>query len=135
VYSQAEAHLANLDLCGGRNLRRAYLILLIAAERAGLHALAREGAAEMVMRDAKGRQPYVVSVAIDQIEFSLRQPAIEAAPELRGEVAVRFAGRIAYAGESEMRIRIQNDRDAEDVVAWLFTAADVSLGYAARRSA
>jgi hypothetical protein len=135
VYSQAEAHLVNLDRCGGRNLRRAYLVLLIAAERAGFHSMARESVTEMVIRDPDGRQPYVVTVAQDQLEFSLRQPALEAAPERPGEAAVRFAGRIASTSDSEVRIRVQNDRDAEDIAAWLFPEINISLGYATRRSA
>jgi hypothetical protein len=128
VYSQAEAHLANLDICGGRNLRRAYILLLIAGERAGLHTTAREGIPELGLREPAGEQPFAVAVAIDSLTFSLRPPALLAAPERRAEAAIRFAGRlIGDRDGGEIRIRIQNERDAEDIIAWLFHKGDFSL--------
>ena len=121
MYSQAEAHLANLDVCGGRNLRRAYMLLLLAAERGGLRSVAREGLPELGLRESTGVQPYAVSVAIDALTFALRPPALFEAPERRAEAAIRFAGRLIGDGNGgEIRIRIQNERDAENVVAWLF---------------
>lgn len=145
MYSQAEAHLANLDRCGGRSLRRAYLVLLVAATRAGFETVPRGNRRELMIRDADGRQPFSVGVDIDALTFSLRRPALDEAPELAGQAAVRFAGRSSGGelsgfvaggdGGSEVRIRVSGEPDAEDIADWLFPAASVSPGYGARRSA
>ncbi len=136
MYSQAEAHLAFLDDCPGRNVRRAYLVLLLAAERAGLHCAAREQVRELLMRDGEGRQFFTVALAADGLLFSLRRPALDDNPELAVEALDRFADRVRGApGSSEVQIRITNEQDAEDLVDWLFPSGNFSLGYGARRSA
>jgi hypothetical protein len=137
MYSQAEAHLANLDHVGGRGLRRAYLALLIGIERAGFHTIARETVGEVAVRDAAGRQPFVLAIGRDRLGFHLRRPAFEADAALAGRTASAFAGRLEgdpVVGQ-EVRIRVASEADAEDVVEWLQHFGDVSPGYAGRRSA
>jgi hypothetical protein len=137
MYSQAEAHLANLDRCGGRSLRRAYLVLLIAAERAGLEAVPRDAIRELMIRDPAGSQPFSVGVDIDALTFTLRRPSLAENPELAAQAAARFGARMRGGtdGMSEVRIRIGNEQDAEDIVDWLFPNGNFSLGYEGRRSA
>ena len=136
MYSQAEAHLTILDNCAGRSLRRAYLVLLLGAERAGLHCAAREKVCELQIRDDEGRQFFTVALTPDALLFSLRRPALDDSPVLAVQAMDRFLGRVRGApGSSEVHIRITGEQDAEDLVDWLFPSGNFSLGYAARRSA
>lgn len=136
MYSQAEAHLTILDGCAGRSLRRGYLVLLLAAERAGFECAARERVCELLIRDAEGRQYFTVALMPDSLLFSLRRPALEEKPELAVQAHDRFQGRVrGTPGSSEVHIRIANEQDAEDLVDWLIPSGNFSLGYGARRSA
>ncbi len=136
MYSQAEAHLTILDNCPGRSLRRAYLVLLLAAERSGLQCAAREQVRELLIRDGEGRQFFTVALTPDALLFSLRRPALDESPELAVQALDRFQGRVRGApGSSEVHIRVTSEQDAEDLVDWLFPSGNFSLGYAARRSA
>ncbi len=124
LYSEAEAHLVNLDRCAGRALRRAYLVLVIAAERAGFHATPRDLAetGEVKIRDGSERQLFSVTVTAEALLFELRRPALDSRPELAGQAQLRFAGRLSgSAGAGGITIRLVEERDAEDLVDWLFS--------------
>ncbi len=136
MYSQAEAYLTILDNCPGRSLRRAYLVLLLAAERAGWKCAARETGFELLIRDRADRQFFTVALTADALLFSLRRPALDESPELAAQALDRFHGRVRGApGSSEVHVRIANEPDAEDLADWLFPTGNFSLGYEARRSA
>jgi hypothetical protein len=137
VYSEAEAHLTNLDFCGSRVLRRAYLLIVLAAERAGYHTGPKDDARELKIRDSSGRQPFLVFVHADRLLFCLRQPAFDDRPSLASEARNRFDGRLdAYDPVSNVvRISVANVSDAEDIVEWLFPSGGFSPGYGERRSA
>jgi hypothetical protein len=137
VYSEAEAHLANLDFCGSRVLRRAYLLIVLAAERAGYHTGPKDAERELKIRDSKGRQPFLMFVEADKLLFCLRPPAFEDRPALAGEARNRFEGRLDPFDQfsNDVRIRIASVADAEDVIDWLFALGGFSPGYGERRSA
>ncbi|MEY2882306.1 MAG: hypothetical protein RL490_30 [Pseudomonadota bacterium] len=136
MYSQAEAHLTILDHCPSRSLRRAYLVLLQASERAGLRCEAREQARGLVMRNDAGLQFVTVELAGDALLLSLCRPALAQNPGLASDAVERFPGRVRGApGSSDIAIRLGSEMDAEDVVDWLFPAGNFSLGYEARKSA
>ncbi|MFZ4689075.1 MAG: hypothetical protein ACOYLS_07545 [Polymorphobacter sp.] len=134
MYSEAEAHLANLDFCGSRALRRAYLLLVLAAERAGFHTGPKDTARELKIRDRIGMQPFLVLVGEVELQFCVRPPAIAAQPRLAGEAENRFEGRL-ISGSGDIRIRVRSVADAEDIVDWLFPDGSFSPGYGERRSA
>ncbi len=137
MYSEAEGHLANLDHCGGRALRRAYLTLLLAAERAGYHTGPKDAVRELMIRDAAGRQHFGVVVEVASLLFSVRRPALADTPTLGAQAALRFAGRVEGDPNSmsEIRIRVANASDAEDIADWVFAAGNFSPGYGEHRSA
>ncbi|OYU14715.1 MAG: hypothetical protein CFE37_09625 [Alphaproteobacteria bacterium PA4] len=136
MYSQAEAHLTILDHCAGRSLRRAYLVLLLASERAGLRCEARQQVRELVIRNDAGLQFLTVELAGDALMLSLCRPALAENPGLAGDAMERFPGKVRGApGAGEITIRLGSEMDAEDVVDWLFPAGNFSLGYGARKSA
>jgi len=136
VYSQAEAHLTILDNCTGSSMRRAYLVLLLAAERTGWQCTARQTGRELLIRDRAGRQFFTAALTPDALLFSLLRPALDEGPQLAAQALDRFYGRVRGApGSSEVHIRIANEQDAEDLVDWLFPGGNFSLGYEARRSA
>jgi hypothetical protein len=123
LYSEAEAHLVNLERCSGRVLRRAYLILLVAAERAGFHAVPHNPGetGELKIRDEAERQLFVARITADALLFDLRRPALDSRPELAGQAQLRFAGRLSgSAGSGGVTIRLDEERDAEDLADWLF---------------
>ena len=134
MYSEAEAHLNNLDCLGAREVRRAYLAIVLAAERAGLRALPRTlgGRRELLIRDAMDSQPYAVLVHPGSLDFLLRRPALERRPHLRVQAEDRFPGRVSGSND-EVRIRIDSEGDGEDLGDWLFPA--LTPGYAERISA
>ncbi|MBC7521643.1 MAG: hypothetical protein H7268_11210 [Sandarakinorhabdus sp.] len=137
MYSEAEAHLTNLDFCGSRILRRAYLLIVLAAERAGYHTGPKDAERELKIRDGAGRQPFLMVVHADRLLFCLRAPAFEDRPALAGEARNRFEGRLDACDQfaNDVRIRINAIADAEDVVDWLFPLGGFSPGYGERRSA
>ncbi|PZN94727.1 MAG: hypothetical protein DCF31_08770 [Alphaproteobacteria bacterium] len=126
LYSDTEEHLANLDHCGSRDLRRAYVAIVIAALRAGYQAIPRPKGAirELQIREPEGAQPFAVIVNQNSLLFYLRQPALRADPDLAEKARAKFAERLLDDGNSsnEVRIPLRNERDAEDVVEWLFSA-------------
>jgi hypothetical protein len=134
LYSETAEHLANLDVCASRDLRRAYLALVLAAERAGYHTQPRPKGdiRELQIRDAENSQHFAVLVNRDGLLFTLRQPAFRNDPDLADKARARYGEQmLAETGsQSEVRIPIRSERDADDIAEWLFTRE-----YAARRSA
>lgn len=137
MYSEAEAHLANLDYCGSRALRRAYLIILLAAERAGYHTGPKDKSRELKIRDKAGHQPFLLIVNQANLVLCVLRPAINDRPELGWQARSRFEDRVLADGlsSSEVRIRIDSVEDAEDVVDWVLASGGFSPGYGERRSA
>ena len=137
MYSEAEAHLANLDFCSTRVLWRAYLVIVLAAERAGYDTGPKDAARELQIRDKEGRQPFVLMVNAGHLLFCLRAPAFDDRPGLVGEAHNRFDGRLRVADGflQDVQVRIESVEDAEDVIDWLFSAGSFSPGYGERRSA
>jgi hypothetical protein len=140
VYSDAAAHLANLEHCESDALRRAYLTILLAATAAGFDVTARTVGAihEMRIRDHAGRQFFAVDID-DTLRFGLRAPALTAQPWLAGEAMVRF-GDWVTATTDEVAIQLRSAEDGERVAEWLFgtgSAARIELSpeYAERISA
>ncbi len=127
LYSEAEAHLVNLDRCGGRDLRRAYMALLVAAERAGFHAKPRHHGDlhEVQLRDRAERNLFTIGVTASALLFELRRPALDSRPELAGQAQVRFAGRLSgSSGAGGLTIRLVTERDADDLADWLIGSGD-----------
>jgi len=137
LYSEAEAHLANLDYCGSRILRRAYLVILLAAERAGYDTGPKNAERELKIRDKSGQQPFLVLIQADHLLLCVLRPAMNARPELGWQARSRFEDRVVGSGQasSEVRVRVQTVEDAEDVADWLFLSGSFSPGYGERRSA
>jgi hypothetical protein len=139
MYSDMNDHLVNLEHCGSRNLRCAYLVLLLAAERSGYRTRANPKGAirELHIRDDAGNQPFAVIVNQAILLFYLRRPALDAQPGLAGQATSRFPGRVLGDSNSlnEVRIRIDNEGDAEDIAGWLFATPGLTHGYEERRSA
>ncbi|KPF78212.1 hypothetical protein IP88_04690 [alpha proteobacterium AAP81b] len=136
LYSETEAHIVNLDRCASRDLRRAYLALLLAAERAGFVTLLRttDSVHELQIRDPGQRLLFAVQVAPEALIFELRRPALDARPELAGQAQLRFAGRLSgSAGSGAIAIRLLGERDAEDLVDWLLAGGVTTLRAAAER--
>ncbi len=134
LYSETAEHLANLEHCGSRDLRRAYLALVLAAERAGYATQPRPKGDihELQIRDAENSQHFAVIINRDSLLFYLRQPALRNDPDLADKARARYAERILADPNSrgEVRIPILSERDADDIAEWLFTRE-----YAARISA
>lgn len=127
--SQAEAHLSILDHCNSRSLRRAYLVLLLACERAGLRCATREQTRELLVRDDDGVQFLVVAPVDGALLLLLCRPALAANPGLAADAMDRFPGRVrGGAIASEICIVITLEMDAEDVVEWLFPSGNFILG-------
>lgn len=129
LYSEAEAHLVNLDRCASRALRRAYLVLVVAIERAGFHATPRNlvETGELKIRDGSERQLFAVTVTAEALMFELRRPALDSRPELAGQAQLRFAGRLSgSAGAGGITIRLIEERDAEDLADWLFSSSNAT---------
>ena len=138
LYSETDEHLNNLDACGSRDLKRAYLAILLAAERCGFRAIATPKGAtrELQIRDADDRQPFALIVHRDFLMFNLRRPALDERPDLAGQAQLRFPDHsVAGQPPSEVRIRVMSERAADDIADWLFTARVLTPGYGARRSA
>lgn len=142
MYSDAEDHLANLDHCGGRELRRAYLNLLLAATRTGYEVSARTKGEvrELQIRDADNCQPFAVIVNQSTLSFTLRRPALADRPELVAAARMRFGDRVAADPDStsEVRIRITTEDHADRIAEWLFNGnptGNVTPGYGGRISA
>lgn len=122
LHSETEAHLVNLERCGGRQLQRAYLAVLLAAERAGYTAVPRGGgeSPELHIRDTQHRTPFVLTIAADALLFELRRPALDARPELAGQAQLRFPGRLSGSiGSGTLSIRLTDDRQADELTDWL----------------
>jgi hypothetical protein len=141
VYSDAEAHLANLDHCSSRDLRRAYLTILLAASTAGYDVSGRTAGAvhELRIRDASGRQFFALDIEGAMMRFSLRRPALDLQPWLAGEAMVRFGDWVKASGD-EASIQIRDAEDGERIAEWLFgtgaaTRTELSPEYAERISA
>lgn len=135
LYSETAEHLANLDHCETRDLRRAYLAIMLAAERAGYRTQPRPKGdiRELQVRDTDDAQHFAIIVNRDNLLFCLRQPALRSDPELADKARARYADLLlsdAGGSSSEVRIPIRSERDADDIAEWLFTP-----GYEARRSA
>ena len=139
MYSKAEDHLINLDRCGSRAMRKAYLVILLAAAEAGYRAMghATGDIHELQIRDETGRQPFTLIVNNASLLFCLRRPALEVQPELAGQASAQFGDRVQgeNGGTSEVRIRITSEDEADRIAEWLFTATAVTPGYAERISA
>ena len=140
MYSDAEAHLANLQHCSNDSLRRAYLTILLAATAGGFDVTARTVGAihEMRIRDHAGRQFFALDID-DTMRFGLRAPALAAQPWLAGEAMVRF-GDWVKAATDEVAIQLRSAEDGERIAEWLFgagpsTRTELSLEYAERISA
>ncbi len=134
LYSETAEHLANLDHCGSRDLRRAYLALVLAAERAGYATQPRPKGDihELQIRDTENAQHFAVIVNRDSLLFYLRQPALRSDPDLAGKARARYAEQLLAGANtsSEVCIPIRSEREADDIAEWLFTRE-----YAERRSA
>jgi hypothetical protein len=125
VYSDAEAHLANLQQCSSDGLRHAYLTILLAATAAGFDVTARTVGAihEMRIRDHAGRQFFAVDID-DTMRFGLRAPALVLQPWLAGEAMVRFGDWVKAAGD-EVAIQLRSAECGERIAEWLFGTGPV----------
>ncbi len=124
MYSETAEHLANLDRCGSRELRRGYLAIVLAATRAGYHAAPRPRGKlrELLIRDNAKHQPFAMTITDNSLLFDLRRPALAARPELAGAAQSRFDVEMAEDASvrREVRITLASERDAEDLADWLF---------------
>ncbi|WP_426168004.1 hypothetical protein [Sandarakinorhabdus sp. DWP1-3-1] len=124
LYSETDEHLANLDHCGSRDLRRAYLAIVMGALRVGYQVIPRPKGAirELQIRQPDGNQPFAVVVNQNSLLFYLRQPALRADPDLADKARAKFAERLLDEpnGGNEVRILLRTERDAEDIAEWLF---------------
>lgn len=121
MYSDAEAHLANLDLCGNRELRRAYLTLLLGATSVGYKATSRtaDGNRELRIRDHANRQLFAIGIDDGALRFCIRRPALVQQPGLAADAMVRFGDRVDSAGD-ELVIAIRDAADGDRIAEWLF---------------
>lgn len=126
MYSDTAEHLANLDHCGSKELRRAYLAITLGAVRSGYNAKPRPKGndRELQFRDDSERQPFALIVNQQSLLFYLRRPALDAHPELSGQAHQKFDSAVLSEPNSlnEVRIELVSEPDAEKLVDWLFAA-------------
>lgn len=124
MYSEAEEHLVNLEQCGGREQRRAYLNVLLAVTAAGYRAIPRAKGVvqEMQIRDRGNRQPFALIINKASLLFYVRRPALDQYPGLPAEASGLFGEAVVGDANSanELRIRITTAADADRVTEWLF---------------
>lgn len=124
MYSEAEDHLVNLDHCGSRELRRAYLAILLAVTGVGFKARAclKGEVREMQIRNRANAQPFAVSVNKTSLLFYLRRPVLDEQPGLAAEATRRFGDAVLSDRNSldEVRVRIMTETAADDLATWLF---------------
>jgi hypothetical protein len=121
VYSDAEAHLANLDHCGNRALRRAYLAILLGATGVGYDVSSRttDGKPELRIRDYADRQLFAIDIDGGALRFCIRRPALTRQPGLAADAMVRFGDRVEAAGD-DITIQIRDAGDGDRIAEWLF---------------